>query len=217
MAAPMRYLVDGYNVMFAGVTVPKPCPPDKFRKLRTRFLDDVAATLGAVDAFQTTVVFDAADAPAGLASASDSTHKGMSVVYAGNNETADDRIEELIAAHPRPRSLTVVSTDHRIRQAASRRKADTMTADAFWVMLDARKMRPPGTVVRSSPPPAPRPAAGKVQEASLTAQESAYWLEQFRDLENDPQAGEALGTAIPMLTDEEIAEIERQVEREKNR
>ncbi len=59
----MRYLIDGYNLMYAGGLLGKKLGPERFRKARLRFLNDLAATLGAIDAHQTTVVFDASDAP----------------------------------------------------------------------------------------------------------------------------------------------------------
>src|ERR1700712_1360407 len=123
----MRILIDGYNLMFAGGLLGKKFGPRGFRQVRNRFLNDLADTLGPLDARQTTVVFDAASAPADLPHSS--THKGLSVVYAVDNESADERIEELIAGHSVPKSLTVVSSDRRIRLAASRRKALAVTAD----------------------------------------------------------------------------------------
>jgi hypothetical protein len=202
----MRLLIDGYNLMYAGGLLGKPLRPDGFRKVRTRFLNDLADALGPVDAHATTVVFDASAAPGGVPSAS--THKGLSVVYAVDEASADDRIERLIAGHPRPQALTVVSSDRRVRQAASRRKARSLSADEFWVELDARKARK-GRATPLRPPPSERPRASE-----LSPEEAAYWLQEFGDLDQRPETREALGNDLPMLTDEEIARIEREVERE---
>lgn len=200
----MRYLIDGYNLMYA-VGMPSKRPgPDGFRQARNRFLNGLADALGPLDAAQTTVVFDAAAAPGDVPRAS--THKGLSVVFAVDNESADERIEELIAAHSSPKTLTVVSTDRRIRQAAGRRKARAVTADAFWVELDARKHRRPR---EATPPARPAPA-----ERVISPEESAYWLREFADLDPRPETREALNAERPVLTDEEIAEIEREVDRE---
>ena len=54
----------------------------------------------------------------------------MSIIFALGDENADARIEQLIAAHSAPKSLTVVSTDRRVRQAANRRKARSITSEA---------------------------------------------------------------------------------------
>jgi len=126
----MRHLIDGYNLMYALGLPGKRQGPDGFRKLRTRFLNDLAAALGPVAAHQTTVVFDASDPPGHLPR--QSLHKGITVVFAVDDENADERIERLIAAHSSPKLLTVVSSDQRIRQAATRRKARAVTAEVFW-------------------------------------------------------------------------------------
>jgi hypothetical protein len=84
-----------------------------------------------------------------------------------------------------------------------------MTADDFWVMLDDRRSRPRKPRLLPKTPP-----VDPSRETALSPDESAYWLEQFRDIEQDAQAREALGTDIPMLTDEEIAELEREIDRE---
>src|SRR3954469_19420606 len=117
----MRTLIDGYNLMFAAGLMGRRFGPEGFRKVRQRFLNDLAATLDPVEAHLTTVVFDANDAPGHVPSAT--RHKGISVLFAVDHDSADGRIEDLIARHSSPRTLTVVSSDHRIRRAAVRRKA----------------------------------------------------------------------------------------------
>jgi predicted RNA-binding protein with PIN domain len=202
----IRTLIDGYNLMYEGGLLGKRLGPDGFRKVRTRFLNDLADALGPLESARTTVVFDAAAAPPGVPRVA--RHKGLSVVYAVDDENADARIERLLAEHTSPKSLTVVSTDRRVRQAATRRRAQVMTADAFWVSLAARKReRRFGTPELPKAPPATPPP-------SLSPEESAYWQNEFRDLERLPETREALGDGAPMLTDEEIAEIEREIERE---
>ena len=70
---------------------------------------------------ETTIVFDAAEAPPGLPRVV--THEGMTVRYASDYDDADALIEELIAGDHVPRSLMVVSSDHRLQRAARRRRA----------------------------------------------------------------------------------------------
>lgn len=200
----MRTLIDGYNLMFALGLPGKRLGPDKFRKLRTRFLNDLAAALGAVAAHQTTVVFDANDSPGHLPR--ESTFKGMTVVYAVDDDDADERIERMIAAHSVPKALTVVSSDQRIRQAATRRKARALTADAFWQELEAP---------RRGPSPVPHPTAEEEARVhGLSPGQAADWLEIFRHVDDEPGAREALGAGDFVPTDDEIARIEREVEDE---
>ncbi len=62
----MRFLIDGYNLMFALGLLGKRVGPDGFRRVRTRFLNELDDALGAVEAHLTTVVFDASEPPANL-------------------------------------------------------------------------------------------------------------------------------------------------------
>jgi predicted RNA-binding protein with PIN domain len=197
----MRILIDGYNLMYAVGLLGKRLGPDRFRKARQRFLNRLADALGPVDARQTTVVFDAADPPDEFPA--ETAHKGITVVFAVGEENADARIEQLIARHPAPKSLTVVSSDQRIRQAADRRKARALTAEKFLDQLE----RPPSQVI----PPAPTEPD---RSRRLSSRESAYWQAVFADLEDDPAAQEVLRPEPTLLTDAEIAAIEREVERE---
>ncbi|AGA27322.1 NYN domain-containing protein [Singulisphaera acidiphila] len=200
----MRLLIDGYNVMFAQGLVGKRVGPDHFRKARTQFLNKLSDALGPLESHLTTVVFDAATPPHDLPP--QSRHKGMTILYAVNDEDADARIEKLIAAHSAPKTLTVVSSDNRIRQAATRRKARVLTADLFLVDIETRKRSP-----REAPAP-PKPEKGRGRE--LSSSESAYWLNEFRDIEEMPETRAMMGNEMGLPTDAEIAEIEREVERE---
>jgi uncharacterized protein len=200
----MRTLIDGYNLMHALGLLGKRLGPDGFRKVRTRFLNDLAAALGVIEAHQTTVVFDARDPPGHLPR--ETIHKGIEVIFAVDDEDADERIERLIAAHPAAKTLTVVSSDHRIRQAATRRRARSLTADAFWQGLETP---------RRGPPPPPRPTAEEEARLhGLSPEEAAEWLETFRHVADQPEAREALGSGDFVPTDDEIARIEREVDEE---
>jgi predicted RNA-binding protein with PIN domain len=196
----MRFLIDGYNVMYAQGLLGKRFGPDGFRKVRTRFLNELADAFGPVDAHLTTVVFDAAAAPEDVPA--ELGHKGITVIFAVDDADADERIEHLITAHSAPKSLTVVSSDHRIRQAAKRRKAQVLTADEFLTLLESRKHP-------KTPPP-----TEKARERELSPGETEYWLKEFADLPEQPDARAVFERPSGIPTDEEIAEIEREVERE---
>src|SRR4051794_21250745 len=172
----MRTLIDGYNLMFAIGLLGKRLGLDGLRKVRHRFLNDLADALGPVDAYQTTVVFDSSQPPPG--SPREATHKGMTILFAVEQDSADERIEQLIAQHSAPKKLTVVSSDQRIRQAASRRKAKARMADEFWTSLEARKSRE-----REVGPPALPPSP---RGAPVSPEESEFWLNEFRELAEEP-------------------------------
>jgi uncharacterized protein len=199
----MRTIIDGYNVMFAAGWMDGRLGPDRFRKVRQRFLNELAAWLDPVDAHLTTVVFDANDAPDHVPAST--RHKGISVLFAVDHDSADERIEDLIAKDSSPRTLTVVSSDHRIQRAASRRKARVVSADEFLTMLDSRKERKRTPTVAAPEPP---------RSEAPTALEAAFWLEEFRDVVESQEAREIFRGDPSFPTDEELARIEREVEEE---
>lgn len=205
----MRLLIDGYNVMHAAGLMGQKFGPDRFRQARQRFLSDLAALLEPDESGKTTVVFDAAAPPEHLPATT--KHKGLSIVFAVNDDDADERIEALIAAHSAPRKLVVVSTDLRIRQAASRRKATPMTADAFLNELDRRRGRLRlriGSNAKESMKDSPA-SANLVDPV-----ESAYWKREFGQLDFDPDTAEALNEHSKMVSDADLERIRREVEAE---
>ena len=208
----MRTLIDGYNVMFAGGLMGERFGPDRFRKVRHRFLNDVAAAFSPVECRATMIVFDATHPPPDRP---DSTsHKGMTILFAVRAESADEQIEALVAAHSSPKTLTVVSSDHRVRRAALRRRAQVMSADEYLTLMDDRKRRRPIGLTRPAVAPAPAPAPDSDADERPGAPsplESAYWMAEFRDLAASEE-GRAIGrgdAAFP--TDDELARIAREV------
>ena len=117
------------------------------REALLRFL---AAAIDPKERPHTTIVFDAADAPPGLAAHRRLT-KGMTVRYASDYDDADALIEELIAANHVPRSLTVVSSDHRMQRAARRRRAPFVDSDVWFA--DAVRRRERARALRAPRPP----------------------------------------------------------------
>ena len=198
-AIVIRRLIDGYNVMFAIGALGGRLGPGGLQRARLRFLNDLAARLGGDHARETVVVFDA-PATRRLGGESES-HHGLTIVFAVGDESADARIEAMIAAHPVPKSLTVVSSDHRIRTAARRRRATALTADDFWEALDAGT--PPTT------PAEPKPE----RPESMTAEERALWLRAFADVEDAPETRAAFDRDA-MLTDDEIERLQREIDEE---
>jgi uncharacterized protein len=205
----MRWLIDGYNIMHAGGRLGPKVGREAFRRARRRFLDDLAQALGSERAGQTTVVFDASVPPGDFPLVT--TYRGIHLVFALEDEDADTRIELMIGQDSNPRTLTVISSDRRIRQAASRRRARPMTAEQFWDWFDDLRTqsalaKKPRKVLPDRPPLPDRSARPSIEE-------SAFWLETFRELET-AEIGEAIAPNQSLLTDAEIAEIQRQVDRE---
>ena len=195
----MRTLIDGYNLMFAAGLMGKRFGPDGLRKARTRFLNDLATKLGPVESRLTTVVFDVRKAPEGRPA--ESTHKGIQAIFAVANPTADERIDELIRAHGDPKRLAVVSSDNQVRASARRRGATSISSDDFLDRLD-RVSRP------SSEP------SGPEKPTSLSEAEAAYWAREFGDVERSGALKQAFARDPMFPTDEELARIAREVEKE---
>ncbi len=161
----MTFLIDGYNLMHAVGLLRPGLPTGRLERARIRFLDWLAdAGKGRADTLR--VVFDAQGAPA---ASKESDHRGVRVRFSFRR-TADDEIEELLAAEPIPARVAVVSNDGRVREAGRRRGASVHTCEEFvdWTLdpgrADASRRAPPE-------PDKPEPAA--------TADEMAAWLAAF--------------------------------------
>jgi uncharacterized protein len=205
----MLWLIDGYNLLHAeGAISGKEHGAVIFRRKRRRFLTELADSLGIEQARETTVVFDANSPPADFDL--ETCYKGLTLIFALGDENADARIEQLIAGHSAPKSLTVVSTDHRIRRAATRRKARALTADKFLDLLErlrSQRKRTGAAEVQPFPSALDR-------DLPLSTDETAYWLEEFGELDRTPETREAFRPDPALLTDAEIARIQREIDRE---
>jgi predicted RNA-binding protein with PIN domain len=206
----MRWLIDGYNIMHAGGRLGPTLGRQGFRRARRRFLAEVAGVLGPDRASRTTVVFDASAPPADFGV--ETTYRGLNLIFALEDEDADTRIERILARDSNPRTLTVYSSDRRIRQAAARRRADPRTADEFWAWIDDLRERAKTTAGPHGREPGPQPAAERRDPSN--PQESEFWQAAFAGLDDAPDTRQALASDSSLLTDREIAEIQREVDRE---
>jgi predicted RNA-binding protein with PIN domain len=168
----MRYVIDGYNLLYAMGVLPSRLGPTGLQKARLALLGLLKAVY-AEDAGAVTVVFDAANAVPGAAEVYH--HEGIQVRFAVNEPEADDVIESLIRQESVPRRLTVVSDDHRIQQAAWRRHCVVLGCGEYLDVLARQrpKKHQPG-------PDLP------VKSASSSEQETEHWLREFADLAEDP-------------------------------
>ena len=182
----MHLLIDGYNLLhvtgFTGSASRVRSQagrrgPSGLQRAREALLRFLVASIDTADLPRTTIVFDAKDAIPGLPRVVDL--RGMTVRYATEYVDADTLIEELIQAESAPRSLLVVSSDHRIQRAARRRRAAAMDSDRWYVDLCRRRhARQHQRQQRADKPPGP-----------LSAAEVAYWLRQFMPETGLPETG----------------------------
>src|SRR5262245_13388076 len=134
----MSYLIDGYNLMHAaGLMATGKMAPKVLEAARKRLLNILRFSLPEKDTARTTVVFDATGAAQGASAVVH--HHEIEVRFAVRHQQADDVIEELIRRHSSPRSLTVVSDDRRLKDAARRRHCQIQDCQAFLQWLAGRR------------------------------------------------------------------------------
>ena len=163
MPAPPWILIDGYNLLYAS-GVFGTGGRTSLEASREALLDWLGDVLSDAQRPRTTIVFDACAAPPGLPRSGEK--HGMRICFAPRGCEADELLEELIRDHSSPRSLIVVSSDHRIQRAARRRRANPVDSDQ-WVA----KVRHQPTPDRSVPDHGDEPSPDEVRA----------WLDEFTD------------------------------------
>lgn len=173
----MPLLIDGYNVLFQLGFVPRQAGPQEMDQARRALLDLLAEQLGD-QAHEATVVFDAPRAPKHVQR--HYMHRGVQVRLSPRRQEADDLIEEQIAACRNPQTLTVVSSDHRLIQAAQRRGARALRTEELLAWLEERKQARPAAPLLVEERPEPSP------------DQVRQWLEEFGHLDRDPTLGDPM-------------------------
>jgi predicted RNA-binding protein with PIN domain len=160
----MRYLIDGYNLLYALGLARKNGGRAAWDRGRRMLLDWLADRAGP-DAGSVTIVLDAQNARGGPVI--EESHRGLRVLRKAGR-AADDLIEDLLQDERSPETLTVVSNDARVREAGTRRGCPVRRCEEYIDSL----MEPP-----SRPAPDPPPADEKAIEP--TPGETARWLQAF--------------------------------------
>lgn len=164
----MALLIDGYNLLHVTDIFGAAGPGTDLHRSRLALLNFLAAAIDERERSQTTIVFDAAGAPPGLPRTM--SHQGMAIHFAPRHSDADEMIEDLLQQHRAPKSLVVVSSDHRVQRAARRRGA-TFSDSANWYAERRAAMRDSENSRASAKP-----------DLQPTAEELKYWLGQFGEV-----------------------------------
>ncbi len=131
----MKTLIDGYNLIFQCGLQGRTAGSLALERARNRLISELTSRMDDEFRSSTTIVFDAKQRP--LKEVVDEERiNGLHVVYAIDHDEADSLIEELIRKHSTPKKLLVVSSDHRIRDAARRRKATAIDSDVWFDGLE---------------------------------------------------------------------------------
>ncbi|HOK95527.1 MAG TPA: NYN domain-containing protein [Anaerohalosphaeraceae bacterium] len=156
----MPYLFDGYNLLRA---VQKMEEFASFSDVQLcRAISDFLSSIRQ----RGSIIFD------GIGPADKSAFEGMrylEVHFSGSKKEADDIIEDMILDNTAPKRLVVVSSDRRLRAAATKRKAAAVTATAFWIAL-LRQLE------KAANKPMPEPSQ---KRGGLSKRETDIWLKIF--------------------------------------
>jgi predicted RNA-binding protein with PIN domain len=162
----MALLIDGYNLLHVSDIFASEGAGTELHRARLALLDYLATSLSKRDRVQTTIVFDAAGAPPRLPS--QLVHDGMQVYFARRHADADEMIEHLLEGWQSPKSLTVVSSDHRVQRAARRRGAAYIDSDRWFAELQTARQRRESEQERLGKP-----------DTTTSPEDTAYWLDEF--------------------------------------
>lgn len=175
---PVRYLVDGYNLLHAMGVLGGRVGPQGLSKARLNLFGLLRGALGE-EASTVTVVFDAAHAPHGALD--DQEYEGIHIRFAVDHAQADDLIESLICQSPTPKQLTVVSDDRRIQKAAHRRRCVALGCLDFLENLNQR--RPKNHPSEALPS----------DKAGNSPKDTEMWIKEFAHLDDEKEMKELFG------------------------
>lgn len=128
-------IIDGYNLLHAAGLARASYGAGDLDRCRKRMLIRLADLIDEGHRSSITIVFDAKEPPHDVPDRG--LFQSMLVRYAVDHAEADDLIEELIRINSTPRRLLVVSGDQRLRQAARRKGAHSVTGEEFLDALEA--------------------------------------------------------------------------------
>jgi predicted RNA-binding protein with PIN domain len=165
----MRYLLDGYNLAYALGLIRGKVASGSLELIRKSLLQHLMQLPG-TDPGAVTIVFDAQRAPAWVPDRQQ--QHGFTVLFS-RQELADDLIEDLVRRETQPTHLTVVSDDHRVREAARRRGCHARHCLDFVEAL-MRPARPVATRAEQSDKP-----------DTISEEETLAWLRRFNLDEDD--------------------------------
>ncbi len=130
----IRIIIDAYNLIFQCGLQPKNLDsPLALHQTRQRLVKELADHFIGNSRKEIMLVFDAKN-PRGY-STPDLEGLGFRIEFAREYEDADAMVIELVRTHSQPKQLLVVSGDHRIQTAATRRGAQAIDSDVWFDQL----------------------------------------------------------------------------------
>ena len=124
----MRYILDGYNVIFSGGIARRYSKGRTLQSARRRLLETLTRFVHRTRS-KLTVVFDGGEE--GAHRPRRQCEDGVEIVFSSVDATADDEIISELRKCTGRRTLTVVSDDNVVKRAARRARAKSMGAGEF--------------------------------------------------------------------------------------
>lgn len=143
-----KFIVDAYNLIFQCGLAGRSRDSMALERARQRLLSTIRQHTDDDSRAGIIVVFDARQTPIKEVQRI-YREDGMIVAFAEGFADADSMIEQLIQSHSAPKSLTIVSSDHRLHKSASRRKAQAVDSDVWWDWLESGQLS--GSPILESP------------------------------------------------------------------
>jgi uncharacterized protein len=165
----MALLIDGYNLLNVTGIFAQAGPGTELHRTRLALLNFLSGSIDQRERTSTTIVFDASGAPPGLPRTI--KHEGITVHFAQRHSDADEMIEELLEACREPRSLLVVSSDHRVQRAARRVGASFLDSEEWY----SERLAIGRERQRAADDASVKPIG------DLTPDELSYWLGEFSE------------------------------------
>ena len=175
----MRLLIDGYNVLHQSGLLGKGSGGVWLERGRKKLLDLLRNSLDPTTQLATQVVFDAYSSSS--ITTEITSYQEIKVHFSLGYENADELIEKLIREHHAPKSLTVVSSDHRIQRCAKAHRCRIFDSAAWLDELPQRQIRN-NNATRIVETPREQAAS-----QGLSNYEVQLWLKEFGIAENSAE------------------------------
>lgn len=167
----MRYILDGYNIIFSGDIASRQCAPDELAGAR-RQLIRLSAQLRRKTHARILIFFDGGEE--GAHQPRRHSEGGVEIVFSRVDSSADDDIIDHLRRTTGTRTLVVVSDDNAVKRAARRARARAMGTAQF--LRETSKTLSAGKLT-SEPP---------VKYQGISEHEVGWWKRYFNIDEEEP-------------------------------
>lgn len=134
--ARLYLIIDGYNLMHAAGYGRRRYGPGGLERARNRLVTELNRRIPQELLPDSIIVFDATEAEARGDTPSGVAASKIRVQFSEPGTDADSVIETMLLTHSSPKQTLVISGDHRLHKAASRRQARCADSEEFLRILE---------------------------------------------------------------------------------